>query len=137
MSRIYNPDSAGKERIKLTRCIVLALRELMRQTQIDEKSHDLALYIGIALLEITGTVESSVIAWEKKGYWVKADRFRMDWSWTEKLGNQMKVAVLTEDWAAIAMLAAQIGQRLVKVEVPQRNKLGTPWVGAYSTLHKG
>ena len=134
MGRIINTEGAGKERNRLSRCIVLSLRELMRQSQPDDKSRDLAAFIALALLSISDTVESSVAAWEKKGYWVKADRYRMEWSWTERFGKQMKQAVFQEDWPMVAQVSVQVAQKLMSVEVPLRNRLGTPWVGAWGTL---
>ena len=136
MGRVINPEGAGKERNRLVKSIVLAMRELMRQAQPDEHSRDLAAYIALALLEISNTVESSVGAWEKKGYWVKADRFRMEWIWTDRIGKQMRDAVLNDDWATIAMTVAQLGGKLNNVDVPARNRLGTPWEGAFQQLQK-
>lgn len=134
MGRLINTEGAGKERNHLSRAVVLALRELMRQAEPDEKSKDLAAFIALALLQINNTVEASVAAWEKKGYWVKADRYRMEWSWAERFGNRMKKATLNGDWASVAGTAAQVGQKLMSIEVPIRNRLGTPWVGAWQTL---
>lgn len=134
LSRVINPEGAGKERTRLVKSIVLSMRELLRQSEPNEHSQDLAAFIAMALLEITQTVEVSVAAWEKKGYWVKADRFRMDWAWTERLGNQMRQAVLNDDWATIAMLLAQVGGKLNHVEVSQHHRLGTPWLGAWAKL---
>ncbi len=136
MSRVINPDGAGKERTRLCKGVVLALRELVRQSNADQTSRDLAAFIALALIEINDTVESSVGAWEKRGYWVKADRFRLEWDWTERLGNKMKKALLAEDWAGVAMTSAEVGQKLVKVDVPVRHRLGTPWVGAWEKLNK-
>lgn len=134
MGRIINTEGAGKERNRLSRCIVLSLRELMRQSQPDDKSRDLAAFIALALLSISDTVEASVLAWEKKGYWVKADRYRMEWSWTERFGKQMKQAVFQEDWPMVAQVSVQVAQKLMSVEVPLRNRLGTPWLGAWGAL---
>lgn len=134
MSRVINPDSIGKERTKLTKSVVLALRELMRQSEPDQNSRDLAAYIALALAEIYATVDVSVVAWEKRGYWVKADRFRMDWEWTQFTAQKMSDAVKKEDWSAIAMVAVQVGQKMMNVDVPARHRLGTPWVGAWKKL---
>jgi hypothetical protein len=136
LSRVINPEGAGKERTRLVKSIVLSMRELMRQSEPNQAGRDLASYIALALIEISKTVESSVVAWEKKGYWVKADRFRMEWAWSERMGNQMKQAVLNDDWATIAMTVAQLGSKMSNVDVPVRHRLGTPWVGAWDQLHK-
>ncbi len=136
LSRIINPEGSGKERTRLTKQIVLSIRELMKQSEPDEKSRDLAAFISIALHDISQTIETSVTAWEKRGYWVKADRFRMEWVWTERLGNAMQQALLNEDWAGVAVTSSQIAQKLMAIQVSDRNRLGTPWVGAYKELNR-
>ncbi len=134
LSRVINPDGVGKERNRLSRAVILALRELMRQSEPNEQSRDLAAFIALALLEIYETVDTSVVAWEKRDYWMKADRFRLEWEWTQQIGQKMTKAVLEDDWATIAMLSAQVGQKFMSVKVPVRHKLGTPWVGAWQHL---
>lgn len=131
MGRYINPEGAGKERTRLCKTVVLALRELMRQTEPGPVSRELVAYIAMSLEQIHQTVDETVLAWEKKDYWVKADRFRMEWEWSAQLGAKMRKAALEDDWAAIAMTAAQVGQRLMKIEVAARHRLGTPWVGAW------
>ena len=134
MGRVINPDGVGKERTRLTRAVVIALRELMRQSEPDENTKDLAAFIAMALEAVADTIDASVGAWEKRGYWIKADRFRMEWAWTEKFGKNMRIAVLNEDWPQVAMTAAQVTEKLKDVKVPQRHRLGTPWVGAWERL---
>jgi hypothetical protein len=134
LGRYINPDGVGKERTRLCKEVVLSLRELMKQTEPDDTSRDLAAFIALALEQIYQTVESSVGAWEKKGYWVKADRFRLEWEWSHSMAERMQKGVLGEDWGTVAMTAAQVAQRLMKIEVPVRHKLGTPWIGARAKL---
>ncbi|KAF0108748.1 MAG: hypothetical protein FD146_634 [Anaerolineaceae bacterium] len=137
MSRIINPDSAGKERTRLSKCVVLAVRELAHQTGPGAESRDPAAFIALALAAIAGTIDVSVAAWEKRGYWVKADRFRMDWAWAGQYADKMRQAVLAEDWASVAQAAAQAAQRLNRITVPPGHRLGTPWVGAWKALNSG
>ncbi len=136
MGRVINVESAGKDRTRLTKETVLAMRELMRQSEPDDTTRELAAYIALALLQIHETIDASVEAWEKKGYWVKADRFRMEWSWAGRLGDQMRKAVLSDDWAGVANVVVQTGAKLSAVKLPERHRLGTPWVGAYQQLQK-
>lgn len=134
MSRIINPDSAGKERTRLTKAIVLAVRELAKQTGPGDESRDLAAFIALALTVVSETIDISVAAWEKRGYWVKADKFRMDWAWAWTLSEKMRVAVLAEDWVGVAQTSAHIAGRLNRITVPVRNRLGKPWVGAWEEM---
>ena len=136
MSRVINPDSAGKERTQLSKAIVLAVRQLVQQTEVDAVTRDLASFVAMALIRIDTTIDISVQAWEKRGYWVKADKFRMEWLWAKQLGEKMKAAVLADDWATAAVVSAQVGQKLGKIKIPERHRLGAPWVGAYKKVQE-
>jgi hypothetical protein len=136
VSRIINPDSAGKERTRLTRGVVLAVRELAHQSEPGPEARDLAAFIALALQVIAETIDVSVAAWEKRGYWVKADRFRMEWMWAGQHAEKMRKALTAEDWGSVAQVAAQSAQKLGKVNVPANHRLGTPWVGAYKELNR-
>lgn len=134
MSRVINPETAGKQRKRLGRSVVLSIRELSKQTEVTSASKDMAAYIVLALQEMHDTVETSVVAWEKRGYWVKADRFRLEWEWSQILSKKLYEALMDDDWASLALLLAQIAQKLNKEQVPARHRMGTPWVGAWKHL---
>jgi hypothetical protein len=135
MSPIINPESAGKERTQLTKGIVLAVRELAKQTDVTQEAKDLAAFIALALKSISEGIDISVAAWEKRGYWIKADRFRMEWLWTGQYADKLKSAILSDDWGTVAMLSAQIAQKFNKIVVSNIHRLGKPWVGAYGQLN--
>ena len=134
MSPIINPDSAGKERTRLTKAIVLAVRQLAKQSQVNQEAKDLAAFIAMALRIISEGIDVSVAAWEKRDYWIKADKFRMEWTWTGQLADKMKTAVLADDWGTVAMLSAQIAQKFSKIVVSENHRLGKPWVGAFQKM---
>ncbi len=134
MGRVINPDSAGKERTRLTKAIVIALRELARQNQPTPDARDLAAFIALALSTIAAGIDATVAAWEKRDYWLRADRFRRDWMWAGIAAQKMKEAVLSEDWGTVATLLPQIAQKLSKVRVSEHHRLGRPWEGAYKKL---
>jgi hypothetical protein len=134
MSRIINPESAGKERTQLSKGIVLAIRELAKQTDPGAESRDMAAFIALALATIAEGIDVSVAAWEKRDYWVKADRFRMEWLWAGQYAEKMRAALLADDWASVALVMTQTAQKLNKVTVPAGHRLGRPWVGAYKRL---
>lgn len=134
MSRIIQTDGVGKQRNRLLKAIVISIRELMKQKAVDSSTRDLAAFISNALLAVHDTVEGSVGPWEKRGYWVKADKFRLEWAWTKKIGDQMLQATLNEDWETVAVFAAQTGQRLSRVQVSDRHRMGKPWIGAWDRM---
>ena len=134
MSRLIKTGSASKDRILLEKGIILAIRELAEQSGLDSTTRDLLAYIALSLKAIGETIELSVTAWEKRGYWIKADRYRMEWAWTGNWGEEMKHAILEEDWGIVARITAQVTQKLSKVKIAQRNRLGTPWTDSYKKL---
>lgn len=136
MGRVINPEGVGKERTRLTKAIVLSIRELMQQKEPDQKTRDLAAFIAMALQAVADTIDQTVTAWEKRDYWIKADRFRMEWSWSQRLGDTMRQAVLEENWALVAATAAQVAEKLQKVKVSKRHRMGTPWEGAWEKLQE-
>lgn len=134
MGRIIKTGSASKDRILLEKGIILAIRELATQSVMDATTRDLLAYIALSLQAISGTIDESVTAWEKRDYWLKADRYRMEWVWAGTWGEDMKQAIITEDWGSAVKITAQVTQKLSKVKIAQRNKFGTPWIGAYEKL---
>ena len=94
MSRVINPEGVGKLRNQLCRQIIIAIRTLMQQEEITLQSKDIAAFIGLSLIELYKTIDVTVTPWEKRGYWVKADRFRMEWEWTEAYAKKMYSALM-------------------------------------------
>ncbi len=139
MSRIINPNSAGKERTKMTRALALAVRELAKtdpsrnKGQLNE-ARDLAAFIALTLEVVAETIEPSVAAWEKRNYWVKADKFRMEWAWAGKLAKEMREATLAEDWMSVAPIAMQVAMKLQKIKISDKHRMGRPWQGSWQKL---
>jgi hypothetical protein len=134
VGRLIKTGSASKDRILLEKGIILAIRELTVQSDMDSTTRDLLAYIVLSLKAIGETIDESVTAWEKRGYWIKADRYRMEWNWTANWGEEMGQAILHEDWGLVAKITAQVTQKLSKVKIAQRNRLGNPWTGSYEKL---
>ena len=137
MSRIINTDSTGKQRTQLTKAVVIALRRLAKEPGFGTDARDLAAFIALALGAIHAGIDASVAAWERRGYWLKADRFRMEWAWAESASKRMTSAVLDGDHAAVAQLSVQVAQRLGSVQVSDAARVGKPWEGALARLEAG
>ena len=134
MSRVISTASPGKDLILLEKGIVIAIRELAKIQIMDDNTLDLLAYIALSMLSIGETIDASVTAWEKRGYWVKADRYRMEWTWASRLGSEMKQAILVENWGEVARITGLVTQKLTRIKISQRNRMGSPWVGAYTKL---
>jgi len=135
MSRVINTQSVGKERNYLVKAIVISIRELMRQEKPDNNTKDLIAFIAMALQSISESVERTVVPWEKRNYWIKADNFRREWAWADRLGEELKSVLLTGDWPEIANIVVEIGSKLSHIEVSDRHRMGKPWVGAWEKFN--
>ncbi len=101
MGRVIHTENLATDRNRLMKAMAIALRELARQPGFDAHTRDLAAFLVLALEGVAESIERSVLPWEKRGYWLKADRFRMDWGWVEPLAKRMRAAVLTTILAAL------------------------------------
>ena len=133
---IKNQESGTTLRNRLSRGIVLAIRLLMEQGAPDDDSLDKIAFVVLALNKIAESVDASATAWEKRDYWVKADAFRMEWEWVLDSSERLKDALLAQDWAQIASELIVVGQKLNKVQISPKNRIGEPWIGAYAALRK-
>ena len=134
MSRIVNSESAGKDRTRLTKVVVISVRELLHQQEVSDLSRDLIACVLRSLDAIYETIDASVAAWEDRGYWVKADRFRQEWQWTKIIADKMRPLVYAENYGELIPLMVQIMQALQSVKVSENHRLGTPWTGQWQLL---
>lgn len=133
MSRLIKTGSIAGDRNRLMRGIALTLRELMIKGANDQQTQDMVAFIILALDAVTITVDKTVLPWEKRDYWLKADQFRRDWAWAARAANELSRAVDQEPWAwdDIPPVLAQISQHVADVQIPTRHRLGTPWEGGW------
>jgi hypothetical protein len=131
VGRVINIENPGKERTSLIRNLNLAVYEFSKENQSPIQKSDLTAFMALTLSAISRTVERSVQAWEKRGYWLKADRFRLEWMWTESLGKALREALIGEQWNTVDQTVKKISERLIGVELPKRAPKIFPWVGAY------
>ena len=131
VTRIIKTTTPGKERARLSKAIVIAIREFMRQQEPDKTTKDLVAFVILALREIAAGIDKSVTAWEKRGYWVKADKYRLEWDWTGISAGKLNRAFKDGDWGTIAALLLEVMQKFENIKVSDRHRMGKPWESAY------
>lgn len=82
MSRVFRAETGARRRQRMMRGMASVLRYAGNHQADEDEQRDLLAYVYFALAEIVESVDQSASAWEKRGYWVKADRFRADWRWS-------------------------------------------------------
>lgn len=131
MTRIIKTSTPGKERNRLSKAIVITIREIMRLQDHENKTQDMIAFIILALKEIADGIDKSVVAWEKRGYWVKADKYRMEYRWAGEIASKLEIAFTNKDWGEITNQLIDIMKNLDSVKVSDRHRMGKPWIGAY------
>ncbi len=133
MGNLINPDNAGKRRDRYVKATVLAMRELVGKKKVDDEVRDLTAFIVLTLKQIDETIDETCTAWEKRDYWIKADRFRNDWFWTKSAEAKLEQAVIENKWQLVPAAVKEMAKHLQDVALPKRD-WGTPWNGAYALL---
>jgi hypothetical protein len=88
-------------------------------------------FATLALQEVSRSVEETASAWEKRGYWLKADRFRAEWRWVDPAVEAMSGALVTLDWASVAGAVGKVAGHVAQVKLPARMSRSSPWEGAW------
>ncbi len=137
MSRIVNTQgSPTTQRSRLRRSIAEALRRLLEKSTFDAESRDLTALIVFALREIDEGVNQSAEAWEKRDYYVKADRFRRDWAWTGPMERLLTHALLDGYLDELPPLFAQLLPKFQDIKVNKLTRSSKLWEGAYERLKR-
>jgi hypothetical protein len=131
MSRIISTEGPGKIRSQHRRTIAEALRRLSLKQQLDDEVKDLAALIVFCLHRIADTVEQTTEAWDKRDYYLKADRFREGWRWVEPLADQLGGVIYEERWNDLPGVLVQLMPHFADVTIKQMTRKPSLWKGAY------
>lgn len=134
MSRVIHVDNPGKRRNQARRSIAEILRFLGGKSQIDDEARDMAAMLVFLLGEIKGTVDESAAAWEKRGYWMKVERFVRDWEWIPELAANIDDVIRHEAWDLLPELLADLSPYFDDIAIKTMTRKPSDWRGAYRKL---
>ena len=132
MARVFRPESGSSKRNRMLRQIATALRYAAEGNPSQEETLDLLAFVALCLHEIEITVEQAADAWERRDYWVKADRYRHTWSWVPASARELEESLAASDVEAAMGAALNIAQSLDGTK-PYKARNKRPWQGAFST----
>jgi hypothetical protein len=134
MSRVINTNSPTKIRNYCRRTIAEMLRHLTQKGRVDAEARDMAAIIVYMLREIDKSVEQTINAWEKRGYWLKAERFLRQWEWTREAAANLEDVIRNDAWDLLPALLADLLPRFSDVQVKKLMRQASTWHGAYQKL---
>ena len=134
MGRIVSTERPGKIRNQHRRTVAETLRRLSQKSQLDDEAKDLAALIVFSLHGIADTVDQTIDAWEKRDYWMKAERFREQWRWLEPITDELSAIVGGDGegrWGHLPAILAQLIPHFADVTIKKMTRRPTLWRGAY------
>ena len=134
MARVINTNSPGKRRNAHRRTIAEILRRLGQQRQVDERTKDMVAMLVYSLRAIDGTVEESISAWEKRGYWKKAVDFQQKWWWSPLMAKAIEALLLNDDWDKLPETMLKLVPHFSDIQIKKLTRDPAEWDGAYSKL---
>jgi len=137
VSRVISTNSVGKERRQLRRTIAEALRRLARKNKFDEESRDLAALIVFCLRRLEDGVEQTIQAWEKRDYFLKADRFQRQWEWIDETAYALESALLLGQWDKVPEVLATLFPKFTDITIGRFTRSEDVWEGCYDRLVGG
>jgi hypothetical protein len=132
MSRIISTDGPGKARHHHRRTIAEAMRRLSRKPRFDDEAKDLSAAIVFSLLEIADSVDRTTEAWEKRDYYMKAERFREQWRWVEPLTDELSAVLYEARWQELPGVLAGLAPHFADIRVKKLTRNPGAWKGAYA-----
>lgn len=134
MSRVIHVDSPGKRRNQARRSVAEILRYLGRKSVFDDEAKDMAAMLVFLLQEIKATVDESAAAWEKRGYWMKVERFVRDWEWIPEFVANLDDVIRHEAWDLLPELLADLSPHFDDLNIKTMTRKPSDWRGAYARL---
>jgi hypothetical protein len=134
MGRLVQTESTSTQRQRHRRTIAEALNRLMAKRELDDEARDLAAIIVFSLRAIADGVEQSASVWDKKHYYIKADRLRADWEWAGRAAERMSSLIRVGDWVRLPVVLADLVPRFSDVSVSKLTRSESLWRGAYGRL---
>ncbi|KAA3656513.1 MAG: hypothetical protein DWQ04_30865 [Chloroflexi bacterium] len=134
MSRIVNANNPTTIRNRNRRSIAEILRHLSQKSAIDDEAKDMAATIVFLLREIDEGVESSARAWEKRDYWLKAERFLREWIWVKETAFNFEDVIRNDALDLLPELMADLFPKFIDIQLKTMTRKPTLWQGAYQRL---
>lgn len=134
MGRVINLNNPTKLRNYQRRTIAELLQRLGQKPTIDDEARDMAAAIVFALREIWVTVEVTAAAWEKRDFWMKAERFMRDWEWSKETAANIEDVVREEAWDLMPQLLMNLFPHFNDIALKNMQRKPEEWQGAYKKL---
>jgi len=134
MSRVINPNTPGKLRSNLMRTAAEVIRRLSVKHKVDDEARDMVALLVYCFREIDAGIDDSVRAWEKRNYWVKAEKFRLRWSWVRQAASDLEGIVRSDSWDRLPGVLVELLPEFQDIKIARFTRKPSLWQGTYQRL---
>jgi hypothetical protein len=134
MGRVIRVEAPTQVRHRHRRTIAEIMRRLMEKSTLDAESKDMAATLVFLLRDIQEGVEQSAKAWEKRDYWMKAERFLRDWEWTAEMAANIEDVIRHDALDLLPELLADLFPYFSDIQVKTMTRKPEEWRGNYARL---
>lgn len=136
MGRVINTDLPTNKRKQICHLMAFAISNLEEVNGDSEKRNDLIAFIVLSLNEIEKTIIQTTSPWEKRGYFVKSEKFQQEWVWVSTSRNKIMALMIDDGWKKVPDEINEIKKILNRLGLTKRNISSEFWKGAYRNLLK-
>ncbi len=131
MSRVFRTEAPSKTRKRILSQLAVAFQRLSAEQVGQNERQDILAFFLLALEELDRLVEQTAASWEKRDYWLKADRFRQEWKWVPTARDDLHRALAAGNWQAAHSLVESLEAHLPEAALRSHKH---PWRGAWQGL---
>ena len=134
MRIIHTDGNPTTQRNRLRRTLAEALHRLGDAPAPTDTNRDLVALLVYILRQLQAGVEQSAAAWDKRDYYMKAERFRQEWAWCGPMERLLTHALRYGPWDEVAELLPTLRQQVAEIQVTKLTRDETLWAGAAARL---
>ncbi len=132
MSRIIQTDSPARNRERLLKTLASAYRYYKQEKRTEVQHKDLCAFALLTLRALCESIDRTASAWEKRDYWLKADRLRSEWKWTAKSYEEMQTALKANDVITALKCLDTLSDHFDSIALPKKTSDPNLWKGAWA-----
>ena len=134
MGRVINSELPANKRKKICQLMARGLDVLSEEGLNPVDRDDLIAFIVLCLREIEKTLVQTCSQWEKRGYWIKSEKFMQEWAWVDLCQRKLMLSKKESGWDNIPDDIGEVRKNLEKFSLKTTKSSNNFWSGAYRKL---
>jgi len=134
MGRVINSELPANKRKKICQLIARGLEVLGGEDLSCVDRDDIIAFIVLCLREIEKTLVQTCSQWEKRGYWVKSEKFMQEWAWVDLCQRRLMISKKESGWDNFPDGIDEVRKNVENYSLKTIKSSIKFWSGAYRRL---